>query len=386
MEMKDSKQGGFTSGSIIAAACIVIYLFALIQGTVRIYLSLENRKVTAEKEFESIASAALYAGTQGFMDQNFIRAMNNALSTSKSIEALIITGADNGYTFEKQEGHAITWVNNSPRFNNKFSFLKQDLYKPLPIPDVRNANIQAIAGAFDYDDITTILKETLIIILIGFAIAFFTMLFQLLIKKPLKGTMVHTDKSKKEPVRIYEENQSVFNETQSSPKGLYSQRTNIGWEEYIKDRLDSELHRCSSTEKDLSLLLIEFINITNDDMFKNIADIAVNFFTSRDLLFEYGRWGIAAILPGSELDVSISKSEKFHQRVAEKFPGSFVTANTGAWLCIGLTSRSGRLLNADRLMLEAREALKKAKSENASSIIAFKSDPEKYRAFIASQN
>jgi len=37
-------------------------------------------------------------------------------------------------------------------------------------------------------------------------------------------------------------------------------------------------------------------------------------------------------------------------------------------------------------MLEAREALKKAKEDDNSPIIAFKSDPDKYRAFIASQN
>jgi len=382
----NSASKAFIGGSIFAAACIVIYLFALIQGTVRIYLSIEQRKITAEQEFDWIASVALTAGIQGFMDQNFIRTMNNALTSSQSIEALIITGADSGYTFEKHEGRAINWVNNSPRFNSRFSFLKQDLYKPLSIPDVRNANIKAIAGAFDYNGITRILKETLIIILAGFALAFFTMLLQMLVKKPANGQMIHVDnkKTRSEPARVYEEQDSVFT-GESSPKGLYSARTNIGWEEYIKDRLDSELHRCSSTEKDLSLLLIEFINITNDDMFRNITDTAVNFFTSRDLLFEYGRWGIAALLPGSELDASISKSEKFLQKMTEKFPGSF-TSLTGSRLCIGLTSRAGRLLNADRLMLEAREALKKAKSENKTSIIAFKSDPEKYRAFIAAQN
>ena len=379
--------GRFIGGSIIAAACIVIYMFALIQGAVRIYMSIEQRKVTAEQEFDRIVSLAHSAGNQGFMDQNFIRTMNSALTSSKSIEALIITGADSGYTFEKQEGHAISWVNNSPRFNSKFSFLKQDLYRPLSIPDVRNANIKAVAGAFDYDEITKILKETLIIILAGFALAFFTMLLQLLVKKPFRGQMVNVKSGgqKTKPVRIFEEEQNVFPETETPPKGLYSERTNIGWEEYIKDRLDSELHRCSSAEKDLSLILAEFINITNDDMFKTITETAVNFFTSRDLLFEYGRWGIAVLLPGNVLDDSIAKSEKFYQRITDKFPGSF-SHGSGTKLCIGLTSRSGRLLSADRLMLEAREALKKAKNETRTSIIAFKSDPEKYRAFIAAQN
>jgi hypothetical protein len=54
-------------------------------------------------------------------------------------------------------------------------------------------------------------------------------------------------------------------------------------------------------------------------------------------------------------------------------------------LFIGLSSRSGRLLNAERIMFECNQALEKAKSDPKSSIIAFKSDPEKYRAFIRNQ-
>jgi len=50
-----------------------------------------------------------------------------------------------------------------------------------------------------------------------------------------------------------------------------------------------------------------------------------------------------------------------------------------------MSSRSGRLLNAERLILEADEALKKARTEEKSPIIAFKSDPEKYREFISKQ-
>jgi GGDEF domain-containing protein len=101
------------------------------------------------------------------------------------------------------------------------------------------------------------------------------------------------------------------------------------------------------------------------------------------LLFEYGRWGISVILPCDGIDTAIAKSEKYYQRITEKFQAGYSRASS---LCIGLSSRSGRLLNAERLMFEAREALKKAKAETKNKIIAFKSDPEKYRAFIASQS
>jgi GGDEF domain-containing protein len=356
---------------------------------------------------------ALTSGIQGFMDEQFKETMNKALAANRSIEALIISGPDGEYAFERQQGYAITWVNDSPRFKNKFSFSKENYYRPLQIYDLRNANIRAVAGNFDFDEISKILKDTLLIILAGFAVAFFTMLLQLLVGKPdekpatVKPPVPDQYSIKKAPEpeqptqKQFEEklsaksvkteahvidnsaSESSAPEDESEPKGLYSPRSNIGWEEYIKDRLDSELHRCSSTEKDLTLVLMEFTDITNDLMYKLAAEEAISFFSSRDLLFEYGKLGILAILPGFDLDTGISKSEKYFKHIAVKFSGSKKTQSS---LCVGLSSRSGRLINADRLILEAQEALSKAKQDQRAPIIAFKSDPEKYRAFIASQN
>jgi GGDEF domain-containing protein len=381
METKN-KSGSSSGGSVIAALCIIIYLFALVQGAVRIYLSIDERKTTAEQEFAGIAdlalSAGMSAGTQGFRDTSFVNIINNALSDSKSLEALIITGPEGGNAFEKKSGYAITWVNNSPRFKNKFYFLKENLYKPLAIPDVRNANIEAVANAFDYAEFIKIMKETLLIILIGFAVSFFTLLIQLLLGKGSKSESVFvpvSQPSQKASVKTYEES--------SAPNGLYSPRTGLGWEEYTKDRLDSELHRCSSTEKDLALLLMEFTDISEERVFRQAAEEAVTFFTSRDLLFEFADLGITVILPGTGFETAVARAEKFYKRILERFPQSYTDAYG---LCIGLSTRSGRLCNAKRLMLEAAEALKKAKSDSRTSIIAFKSDPEKYRAFIASQN
>ena len=397
-----NKQQKNNSGlsAFIAAICIIIYLFALTQAAVRFYLSIEEQKITAEQEFSRIAGLALSAGIQGFMDEQFIKTMNDALADSSSIEALIVTGPDGEYGFEKQKGRAITWVNNSPRFINRLSFSSESYYRPLPIHDLRNANIKAVAGAFNFVEISKILKETLFLILIGFTISFFTLLLFLLLSKSSEKTAPvyvqedhyarddhyaqedHVVQNRQEPERetvIINASPAIV---EKGPKGLYSTRSNIGWEEYTNDRLDSELHRCSSTEHDLTLIIMEFTDMTNDGMFKQAAEEATAFFTSRDLLFEYGKYGISVILPGIDLETGISKSEKFLQRIIGKFPP---VNNSRANLCIGLTSRSGRLLNSERLMFECKQALEKAKHDPKSSIIAFKSDPEKYRAFIRNQ-
>lgn len=375
--MKEKRKSAGTVGSVIAAVCILIYAFAVIQAAVRIYLKTEERKITAEQEFSNIAVTAVTAGSLGFMTDQFIIEMEKALTASVTIEALIISGPDGQYPFERRQGYAVKTVNNSPQFRNRFNISKVNYYRPLIIQDLRNANIRAAAGAFDFEEMTRVLKETLLLILCGFAISFFTMLLQLLTgtKNDKKQYAVPVQRQTNIPV------QPVVEDTE--PKGLYSPRSNIGWEEYTKDRLDSELHRCSSTEKDLTLVLMDFQDFTNDIMYKLASEEAISFFASRDLLFEYGRHGIVSILPGIDLDTGITKAERFNQRILEKFPNS---RNSHSSLNIGITSRSGRLVDADRLIMEAQEALLKAVHDKNSSIVAFRSDPEKYRAFIASQS
>jgi hypothetical protein len=390
MQRKSRAVESTTFIGIIAAICIVIYLAALVQGAIRLYLSADQHRITAEQEFEDIRNLAISVGTQGFMDQRFVEIMNNALASSKSLEALIISGPEGEYAFERQRGRAVTWVNNSPRFTSRFNYSSQNYYKPLPIQNLRNANIMAVATSFSYLEFSKILKETLLLILIGFTIAFFTMLLQSLLGKTVeKGRMteepVYADRKPEhayvepvtEPVRKMEH--EYIEQEEAEPKGLYSPRSNIGWEKYIKDRLDSELHRCASTEKDLTLMEMEFTDRLNDVQFKQAAEEAVSFFTSRDLLFENGRRGIMVIYPGFDLETGLAKAQKFHQRIMEKI---FYNHRTDRCLCIGLSSRSGRLLNAGRMLMEVNEALRRAKKDRQSPIMAFKSDPEKYREFI----
>jgi len=383
IQSKNGKSETSSVGAVIAAICIIIYLGALVQAAVRFYLSVEQCRIQAENEFDAITGLALEDGKRGFRDEQFIETMNKALASAKSIEALIISGPESEDVFEKQKGYAVNWVNNSPRFIDRWGFSNKNYYKPLQINDLRNANIKAVARAFDYNELAKILKETLLIILGGFALSFFTMLVQLLVGtgavKPNEKTNLTDSNIDSE---VDEQTDIEIAETESGPKGLYSARSNIGWEEYTRDRLDSELHRCSSAEKDLALLYMDFTGIKNDAMYRQAAEEAVTFFTSRDLLFEYGKYGVCAILTGVNLETGISKAEKFYQRISQKFNGG----KNASFLYIGISSRSGRLLNADRLMKEAAEALNRAKKDPKSPIIAFKSNLDKYRAFIASQN
>jgi hypothetical protein len=169
------------------------------------------------------------------------------------------------------------------------------------------------------------------------------------------------------------------------PNGLYSPRSNIGWEAYTRDRLDSELHICASSEQDLVVLLIECGDGVNCDgtLYKKIADTAVELFNLKDLTFEYGERGITVIIPNAGLEQGIAKAEGVHTRLFKNCPESFHAKSD---LLAGISSRSGRLIEADRLMLEASRALEKAKVDSGSPIVAFKSDPEKYREYLQKES
>jgi hypothetical protein len=453
MEMQQKNKAGETStlGTVVAAICIVIYLVSLVQAVVRFYLSVDQQKIQADYDFQYIGNIVSSAGARGFMDEHFIAAINNALATNKTIEGVIIFGPSVEYAFEKQRGGAVTWINNSPRFINKFGINTQGLFRSYPFENMMNVSIQAAARVFNYSEISKILKETLIFILIGFTLAFFTMLLQLLlgnteeteenketplfkhefspvdirVSEPLNVRVnepvnvhihetVQTPPPVQEPVNVrvnepvnvhihetvhtpppvhtptYEHisepvtftEEEVINE-KSMPSGLYSPRSHIGWEEYLYDRLNSELHRCASTEKDLTLLMLEFKDNLTSYQFKDAAQEAVALFTSRDLLFEKGEQGITVIMPGVDLETGLSKAQKFQNRIKEKL---FMKNRADDCSYIGLSSRAGRLMNAERMLLETNEALQKAKTDRDTSIIAFKSDLDKYRKFIASQN
>jgi hypothetical protein len=97
------------------------------------------------------------------------------------------------------------------------------------------------------------------------------------------------------------------------------------------------------------------------------------------LIFERGDRGISIILPGSSLEEGFEKAKQFHNLMLTGLPEIFPRKDD---LRIGISARSERLLESDRLLLEASRALERTNLDPESPIIAFKSDIEKYRAFV----
>ena len=162
-----------------------------------------------------------------------------------------------------------------------------------------------------------------------------------------------------------------------NPMGLFSPTTGLGWESYINTRLENELKRAISSEIDLSVFIIKLQNISrSDELFRDLCDYLSILFQFKDLLFEYKDDCILCIKLSMNVDEALAFADKIHVDLSSKIK------NEGGKCSIGITSRSVRMVGAQRLLKEADEALKRAEADESSPIIAFRVDNTKYRKFI----
>jgi len=163
--------------------------------------------------------------------------------------------------------------------------------------------------------------------------------------------------------------------------GLYSPKTELGWEEYLEERLSAELKRAASFDQDLVLLLGCVTGLKRSDPFyQQLSQMAQEFFNFQDLCFEYHDGGIGIIIPNVDIDDGIERVESFKNRIDRHL----IEDGIDKTLSVGLSARNGRLISGKRIIREAKSALRRAEKES-SGIIAFRVDPEKYRDYIASR-
>jgi hypothetical protein len=361
-------------GIIVAFICILVYLGALVSIIVRINTSMEQQRLAAEQEFFDLADRASAAGVLSFMDETFIEIIQKNLDESRTLEGVIITGPNGEYGFEKERGKAINYVNGSPRFRSRIDLSRQMLYLPLRIQGLRNVNIQAVARALDYAELTVILKQALILVASALLLASCALIADSMRKKRDKAFSKPKAESIKEPKSAA---------SGYAAGGSYSQRGRVVREENTSTRLTEELLRCAAQGQDLTCIAIEYKPPADEAFYARFTADAARFFSSRDFVCEKGEKGISVICPGFNLDTGFLNADEFHNRIMGKYPDFFKTKTD---LCMGLSSRSGRPVNAERLIFEAEEALERAMMDPVSHIVAFKSDPEKYRAFMESRD
>lgn len=166
------------------------------------------------------------------------------------------------------------------------------------------------------------------------------------------------------------------NRSEDHTHRLFSEKSSLGYAEYLPTRLEGELERAASFDQDLILTILQFQGLEEQqEQYRAIADIILDSFPFKDLSFEYTENSYALILPNMDLDHGIRKMENFLIKMMHNEEIAF-------HLSIGLSSRNGRLISAKRLINEAKSALEKALTDGSNNIMGFRSDPDRFRKYL----
>lgn len=413
---------------IAAVLCALGYAAVVGTALYRIVSRSAAIETLAQTEFTTLVDRANAAAALGFLDEPFREAVKNAVERSHTLAAAIVTGPNGPeYAVERGPGYLVP-LDGTPRFTERFDVAPQPLVSSLRTETVRNATVSAARLRIQPEELFEILRDALILTAVPIAAAVL-----LLILGSAEGQRVPVPEGPTEadsppvgvdsfeeefeipeiaedlviqeegppPLDVVEAGESGLGTTplraeveeprvpeeepleagasfpEEGPSGLFSSRSNLGWETYLEERLASELRRASSFEQDLVLLFFDLAGPEAAAQYRPMAEEIVSFFSFRDLAFEHGPTGAAVILPNIDLDHGLRMAEEFYAGRAKDFAGD------GATLYVGISARAGRLVEAERLVAEASSALERAREDPATRIIAFKPDLERYRSFIA---
>ena len=158
---------------------------------------------------------------------------------------------------------------------------------------------------------------------------------------------------------------------------LFSEKTHFIMEEYLENRLNSELNRAISSEFDLALFIIQIKNLNKEaDYIEKLSDYISVQFQFKDLIFEFKDDCIACIKTNCIIDDAVALADKIHKEIVDI---------TKEKCYIGVSTRSIRMISAERIITEAYEALKHAHEDEENPIIGFRVNAEKYMEMMKNQ-
>ena len=262
---------------------------------------------------------------------------------------------------------------------------EENITTTVIVPALGNVRLNAVFVVFGKSEVYPIIRELLIGLLSFLLITAILIILYPTISKRADGAIERMSgaassakpapTAKRSPMGESEKN------TDQPANGLYSVTTGLSWERHLVERLDSELKRAASFDQDLVLLLVSLQGIKKrEPAYTAIAELIREFFSFRDLCFEFGESGIAIIVPNLDIDQGIERAEDAKLRM----DGVLATDHPNGHIHIGMSARNGRLVAGMPVIQEAKSALGRAK-DDAGGIVAFRVDPERYREFMASQ-
>jgi len=413
---------------VIALFSALAYMLALGIVAFRMYTVSASLEKTAEREFILLVEKAEAAGALGFMDQAFRDAIRQTVTSSGTLAAVLVGGpSGTEYAVQRDTGFLVPSAD-GPRFASRFDIADKTLHAPLHLDGVRNATVSAVRLRINPAIIFSSLRYAFFITLITVGIVTIA-LIAMVTRNHVKPTETANEDSQTEipsmPGEIFETTEETHTnptgdvdfdipdiaedlegiaqisleesditdipnsltsvphkEIPDEPVGLYSPVSGLGWNRYLEERLEAELRRSASFEQDLVLLLstMQYPEKPTIEELRESADSVIAFFTFRDLTFDWHDNGFALILPNMDLEHGLRMSDEYIKKTC----GRSGEKGNRVKIRIGLSARAGRLVEAERLIMEAERALKHAQEDEKSPIVAFKPDPERYRNYISS--
>ena len=151
---------------------------------------------------------------------------------------------------------------------------------------------------------------------------------------------------------------------------------------FIQASLNQKLDEVINLEKQAILVLIKINGLDRGNFISQEVIDILRTVQSNVQIFEYKADSYAIIMRGIDLQAAVDIFEEVYNKIAD-----FLKDNNAVnEVSIGISAVSGRNVDAERVTLEANQALEYASQDPDSPIVAFRANPEKYRKFQESQN
>lgn len=366
----------------------------------------------------------LYLSGEEFSSSAFKNTINRFFSADRALQSIVISSNEKiEYLYIKNTGILNKKPVFTPEFITKpeysFNRILYNLFTAtVIIPGSNNINIETVYNTLEFYDIAYLIKIIILVLLFYVIITIFFLLFMpekekaaisvkiagnnqdeeaagpaeeedISVKAPAAAEIKHNSVSEKQaapspaspyqPVTVMEadppEEILEINEDMQ-----ISEKTGLAWFEYFNSKLSYELDKAASFDTDLTLFILSWISSEKTGiniLYQNLPELLRSFFMP-DMAFEYDSNSIAVINPGTDLEECLPKINAFVVRLKHVSEIEEIFA--------GVSSRNGRLISGKRLVKEAEGALAKAVSESGTPVIAFRSDPEKYRKMLSDNN
>jgi GGDEF domain-containing protein len=339
-------------------------------AVLRIRTAWDRNKKKAEESFtelEVIVSSG-YLSYGDFASEPFLKEVRNALAQQPRILLASIYSLEGNlhYVYANERTYIDAEQKLAPGMQPTYNGLPLGsalFERPFAAPAEESLRINGSYIVLGREDLFPIVRESFIILFIFFVATAIVLLL-------LPGGKIKPEKA------------GAMDTASGTADGkiLFSPRTGLGWQYHFSQRLKFELDRAASSDQDLVLALTvldSYSSLSNpEQIYGRIARMILEDFSFQDLAFEYGEGSYAIIIPDSDLNKGIGSLTKFQKKVSS-------ATRPPVTLTIGLSSRSGRLIDGVTIVSEATSALERAQGEGINQLMAFRANPEKYRAGLS---